>query len=109
VPDDDERTPVDTPRAKPSSLSVSTAELVLTQLAVRLSLPALLPDNLDAEARSDAADIVLVHCQVLASRGIATVRAERDDVTKERDRLRVLLDSTQRELNQARNQLRGDG
>lgn len=57
--DDDEHTPVDNPRARHSSVTLSTAGLVLEALASRLSLPPLSPSRMDQETKDDATGIIL--------------------------------------------------
>jgi len=105
---DDESTPVSTPRARRSSVSVSTAELVLESLAARLSLPALSPSDLRDEDREDAVAIVLDHCRAAASRAIASERRECDRLRAELRTAEERLVAVQRELARARNAMRSE-
>jgi hypothetical protein len=112
MPDDDDRTPVATPRARRhSSVATDAAKHIADDLhrwaehAAGVRLPPLPRAVLDRVAQRIAAG---------ARAGSALEQAEcerlRDDltiVTRERDRLRVLLDSTQRELDRTRNAMRG--
>ncbi len=112
MPDnDDERTPVAAPRARRhSSVAIAAADLIAEDIrgwaehAAGVRLPAVpgavrdrVAQRIAAGARAGAA-LEQAECDRL--------REELAVITRERDRLRVLLDSTQRELNKSRNDMR---
>lgn len=87
--DDDERTPVDTPRAQRSSVTVSATDVLLQRLAIDLSVPMLSPDELTPEQHEIAVEIVLNHVQSALDRFL---KAERSVSNRIQERNRALED-----------------
>ena len=84
---DDEHTPAETPLARASSISFTTAALVLEELALVLSIPALSPSRLNEEQMEKAVGIILEFGRRSVARSRTPERTETDRLRRENRQL----------------------
>lgn len=99
---DDEHTPADTPRARASSVSKVTSELVLELLAACFSAPWLSPEKLRKAGRAEeldaACEIIADNARAAVSRALRVERVESNKVLEQNRALEVKLDIARRAM-----------